>query len=74
MDFLPGKCLLPQLLLERRITPSELARALGITAQEVSNHSNKRSVMSLATAKRYAHFFKIPIDDLYEWTPVPNKE
>jgi DNA-binding XRE family transcriptional regulator len=60
-------------MMERKLTPSALARALGVTIQEVSNHSSGRPVMSISTAKKYAYYFGIKIDDLYEWPNVPKK-
>ena len=74
MHFRPGKCLLPQLMRERKLTSKELSDKLGLTIQEVSDHAHRRKVMSLPKAKLYANFFGIPIDDLYEWETTPSRK
>ena len=74
MAFRPVKSLLPELMRQRRITPQELANALDMSIQEVSDHANTRKITSLPKAKLYAEFFGIPIDDLYVWKAVPPRK
>lgn len=74
MAYRPVKSLLPKLMRERRISPQQLANELGMTIQEVSDHSHTRKITSLPKAKLYAEYFGVPIDDLYEWQVVPPRK
>lgn len=71
MPYLPGKCLLHEILKDRRLTAQELAEEIGMSKQQVSDYANNRIIMSLKNAKTIAHALQIPIDDLYTWNYQP---
>jgi transcriptional regulator with XRE-family HTH domain len=73
MAYRPGKCLLHNILREKRLTPQELSEQIGIPKQQLSNYANNRNKMNLANAKTIAHHLEIPIDDLYEWIKTTRK-
>jgi putative transcriptional regulator len=62
-----GKCLLRQLLRERRMTQVELINKTGISKSKISSYVNNKIMMSLDTAKTIAYALDCYIDDLYEW-------
>lgn len=66
MAFRPGKCLLHNILREKKLTPQEFAEISGFSKQQISNYANNHSVMNIATAMTIAHYLEVPIDDLYE--------
>lgn len=73
MAFRPGKCLLHNILREKKLTPQEFSDHIGMTKQQLSDYATNRRKMSLSTAKTIAHALEIPIDDLYVWVKEPRK-
>lgn len=73
MAYKVGKCLLPLLLKESRITQSELADKLNVTKQQVNKYSTNKRVMSLSTAKNVATILNCRVEELYEWIPLNEK-
>jgi transcriptional regulator with XRE-family HTH domain len=65
-----GRCLLSDLLNERRLSQVEFALSIGMSESTISHYVTKRRIMSLENAKIIADELKIPIDDLYEWQKV----
>lgn len=62
-----GKCLLSNLLRQRRMTQADLAYLTGINKHQLSNYMNDKNVMSLKTARIISKSLKCKIDDLYDW-------
>lgn len=62
-----GKCLLPQILDKKRMTPTELSDKTGISINQLSAYINNKRAMSLQTARIVATALNCYIDDLYEW-------
>lgn len=62
-----GRCLLPDLLKEARLTQQEFALHVGMSESTISHYANRRRIMSLENAKAIAEELGVPIDDLYEW-------
>lgn len=67
MDFRSGKCLLPQILRERKIEPVDFYNSLGWNRQKYNAYVKNRKKMSIGTLKTVANALEIPMDDLYEW-------
>jgi transcriptional regulator with XRE-family HTH domain len=69
-----GKCLLSDLLQEKRMSQQELADHLGVTRQQINHYLNpdthKRRIMTLHIAKNVSKVIGCEMDDLYEWIPV----
>lgn len=70
MTILVGKCLLLDLLKDRKMTQQELANKTKISKQDISDYVNNRKTMSLRTAKIIARSLRCHIDDLYEWIEI----
>jgi transcriptional regulator with XRE-family HTH domain len=67
LAFSAGRCLLPDLLKEARLTQQEFAILVGMSESTISHYATRRRLMSLETAKVIAEELGVPIDDLYEW-------
>jgi hypothetical protein len=72
MDIRPGKCLLPQILRERKIEPVDFYTSLGWVKQKYNAYANNRKKMSIGTLKTVADALQIPMDDVYVWV-TPRK-
>ncbi len=62
-----GKCLLPELLYERKMTQVDLETKTGIDRRQINSYIKGHRRMSLVNAKIIATALKCVIDDLYEW-------
>lgn len=62
-----GKCLLPKLLKESYMTPSDLSDKTGISIHQLSKYINNKSHMSLQTALIISWALKCDVADLYNW-------
>lgn len=71
MAISPGKCLLPQLLHDKGLSPYDVYSKLGISKQQFSDYYTGRRKMSLGTAKAMANVLGVTIDDLYTWLETP---
>ena len=60
-----GKCLLPDLLVQARITQQELADKLGVTKQQINTYTSNKRLMSLTTAINIAIILKCDVTQLY---------
>lgn len=67
MRVTPGRCLLRQLLKEKKKTQRWLHEVTGILESNLSDYASKRKVMGVTTMKTVATVLEIPMDDLYEW-------
>lgn len=67
MRVTPGRCLLRQLLKDKRKTQRWLHELTGISESNLSDYASKRKVMGVTTMKTVATVLEIPMDDLYEW-------
>lgn len=66
-----GKCLLSDLLQEKRMTQQELADKLGVSRQQIKHYtSDDPRIMTLHIAKNIASILGCKVEDLYEWIPV----
>lgn len=65
-----GRCLLADILLQKKITQQELANRIGVTKQQIGHYANDRRVMSLPIAVNIAIVLGCDIKDLYEWKHV----
>ena len=63
-----GRCLLKQLLEQKRMTASELANKSEISLQRISDYKSNRRGMSLTNARKIAQVLNCYIDDLYDWS------
>jgi len=73
MAFRPGKCLLHNILRDKKISPQEFADRVGFSKQQISDYANNRRKMNLSNAKTIAHALEIPIDELYTWVQSSRK-
>ena len=67
MGYVPVRCLLRQLLQERRKSQRSLSERTGISEQKISDYVNNRAIMKMGPAKTIATDLGIDIDDLYEF-------
>lgn len=67
MRVTPGRCLLRQLLKEKRKTQRWLHEVTGISESNLSDYASRRKVMGVITLKTVATALDVPMDDLYEW-------
>ncbi|MFD0673964.1 helix-turn-helix domain-containing protein [Cohnella sp. GCM10027633] len=67
MRVTPGRCLLRQLLKEKRKTQRWLQEVTGISESNLSDYASRRKVMGVTTLKTVASALDVPMDDLYEW-------
>lgn len=68
MAYRTGRCLLKQLLKERKMSQQELADKVKLPRQRISDYANMRTKkMDLDTARTISDALKCSIHDLYEW-------
>lgn len=67
MTYTVGKCRLPTLLRQRKMTQTELANRLGIKRQQINKYALGHITMSLQIAYNIAAVLDCSIYDLYEW-------
>lgn len=72
--YVAGDCRLRQLLKQRNLSQTELARRLKMKPQQIHNYISGRRVMTLEIAKNIATVLSCEIDDLYEWVERDNNE
>ena len=65
-----GKCLLPRLLKDARLSQAEFSLKSGMSESTISHYVNNRRIMSLETAMIIAEALDVRIEDLYEWHKV----
>jgi transcriptional regulator with XRE-family HTH domain len=63
-----GKCLLPQLLYNHKMTQVDLEHLTGISRRQISEYSRNERKMSLNNARLIAKALRCHIDDLYTWS------
>ena len=73
MAFLPDKCRVPKLLRERHIEPVDFYTDMGWTKQKYWEYVNHIKYMNSGTQKTVAHYFGLPMDDIYTYKWVPRK-
>lgn len=62
-----GKCLLHELLVQSRMTPTDLSVATDISIYQISAYINNKRKMTLTTARIISIALNCHIEDLYEW-------
>ncbi|WP_137743354.1 helix-turn-helix domain-containing protein [Robertmurraya siralis] len=62
-----GKCLLQNILDEKRMSLNDLADKTGISKHQLSAYKNQKKLMSLPTSRLIASKLDCHIDDLYKW-------
>ncbi|MDM5208446.1 MULTISPECIES: helix-turn-helix domain-containing protein [Cytobacillus] len=72
--YIVGRCLLGELIKERKMTQTELANLLGVTPQQINKYVHNTQKMSLQVAINIGHILKCDIEDLYEIHPVGKRE
>lgn len=71
MRFKPGRCLLQQLYLSKKITQREVSLKTGYPESQLSDYANNRTTMGLGTAVTIARTMKLRTpEELYEWVTV----
>jgi hypothetical protein len=70
MAFLPGKCLLSEILREKKIEPVTFYTKIGWSKQQYSVYVTGKKKMSIGTLKTVANELELPMDDVYEWIEV----
>jgi len=71
MEYRPERCLLPELLRERKIDPVIFYIELGWSKQQYSAYVNHHRYMSAGTLKTVAEKLGLPMDDIYTWKAIP---
>ncbi|WP_442951713.1 helix-turn-helix transcriptional regulator [Paenibacillus sp. GYB003] len=71
MAFRPGKCLLPEILRERKIDPPLFYEKMGWSRQQYSAYCTGKRTMSVGTLKTVSEVFGLPMEDFYEWIEIP---
>jgi len=67
MRYLPGRCLLRQILKKRRLTQRWLADIVDMPETQISDYINNRTKMGYATAATIAFALGVHAEELYEW-------
>lgn len=70
MDIIVGRCLLQEVLDNKKISRTQLMDRTGMSKQQVSNYINGDKLMSLKTAIKISYVLKCNILDLYEWNII----
>ncbi len=65
-----GKCLLADILLQKKVSQSELADRVDVTKQQLGHYIHNRRIMSLPIAVNIANELGCDVKDLYEWIEV----
>lgn len=66
MTIIVGRCLLREILEDRKMSIQELANKLDVSRQQVSKYVNNSRKMSLETAIKIAYVLNVDVLDLYE--------
>lgn len=74
MRYMPGRCLIRQLLKERRKPQRWLHEITGISESNLSDYISRRKVMGVNTMKNIAMALGVTMDQLYEWTIVDDRQ
>lgn len=67
MAYRVGRCLLKQVLKEKKMSQQELADKSAISRQRISDYANDRIKMSVETLKTVSVILRCDMHDLYEW-------
>ncbi|WP_138756454.1 helix-turn-helix domain-containing protein [Paenibacillus sinopodophylli] len=70
MRYIPGRCLLRQLLREQRKAQKWLCKETGISQSNMSDYVRGEKKMSANTMKTVAMALGVPMDDLYDWIEI----
>lgn len=69
-----GRCLLSDILLQKRMTQQELADKISVTRQQINSYCKSENIMTLPIAKNIAHILNLECTDcLYEWLRVEER-
>lgn len=74
MRVTPGRCLLRQLLKDRKKTQRWLHESTGISESNLSDYASRRKIMGVVTMKTISTVLAVPMDDLYEWVTVDDRQ
>lgn len=74
MRVTPGRCLLRQLLEDRKKSLSWLSAKTAISLSNLSDYASRRKIMGVVTLKTVAEALEVPMDDLYEWIVVDDRQ
>jgi putative transcriptional regulator len=66
MGYVPGRCLLKQILRKKRLRQQWLSDMTGIAKSQISEYSNNKTVMSLPTLMTIAKALNCSMDEIYE--------
>lgn len=64
------KCNIAALRKERKLSQEELALAVGVTRQTITSIEVGKYVASLPLAFKIAHYFSLPIEDVFDFSEV----
>lgn len=72
MAFRPGKCLLPDIMRERKLEPYQVYtdEKIDMSRSQFSDYYTGRKKMSTGTLKLFAEYFGLPMDDIYVWIEI----
>ena len=62
-----GRCLLGQILRNKKMSASELALKLNMSQSQISDYVRNRKSMSVKTTRRISRALSVKMDDLYDW-------
>lgn len=67
MEFVPIRCLIPDILRSKGKSQQWLSEQTGLSKQRISDYSNMRYIMSVPVAAVISHSLKVTINELYAW-------
>lgn len=67
MDILVGRCLLQNILDQKKVSRTQLMDRTGMSKQQISNYINGEQTMSLKTAIKISYVLNCRVLDLYDW-------
>jgi putative transcriptional regulator len=64
------KSRIAELRKSRKLSQGDLAEAVGVTRQTITSLENEKYVASLVLAYKIANFFKLQIEDVFDFSEV----
>lgn len=64
------KSRIAELRKSQKLSQSDLAEAVGVTRQTITSLENEKYVASLVLAYKIAKFFKVQIEDIFDFSEV----
>lgn len=64
------KTRIPELRKAQKLSQGELAEAVGVTRQTITSIETEKYIASLPLAYKIAHYFKLTIEDVFDFSDL----